>query len=108
MVSAGSLRTSEESNSVGREARSLAPERRSPLNSCSARKRSFASSRSIPSSDDAQRNKPYRSNAVTQLRLRNDSSLRSGFTSEGRAPELQVFWRVYKAGIVVDLDLAQQ
>jgi len=26
------------------------------------------------------------------LRLRNDSSLRSGFTSEGRAAELQVFW----------------
>src|SRR5713226_6388302 len=67
-VSAGSLQTSEESDFVGGacEVRSLSPERRRPLNSCSARKRSFESSRSMPSSEDAQRNGPYRRNGVTR------------------------------------------
>src|SRR5207245_6581283 len=50
----------------GLAARSPPPERRRPLNSCSARKRSFEISRSIPSSEDAQRNKPYRRKGVAR------------------------------------------
>src|SRR5437762_12785940 len=69
MGSAGSGRTSEQSDFVvdaALEAGSLSPDRRRPLNSCSARKRSFEISRSIPSSEDAQRNNPYRRKGVAR------------------------------------------